>query len=167
MNAMRKMDVLVGVKAEQSLRDALRVLLDSSQTDLELAPVGKKDWVAGARWKGPLTQGQIDAVCRDVHRRLLALRCEQRIRFEHIRLFVVQEPIPVFRDPEEGESEETGRPVLPAGERETPAVEEPAVQEGPSRCPICGRVVHVYNLHYSTDGRVVGCFMCGGHAGPY
>ena len=159
MNHIRKMDVLVGIKAEQSLRDAVRLLVDESDTDLELTPVGRKDWVAGQRVGSTVVQGELEEIFRAVHKKLLALGSEQRIRSESIRLYVVQEPVPVFKDPEQDAAE-------------TPEVEpqetasEPA-PSGPSTCPICNRTVHSYNLHYNTDGKVVGCFMCGGNAGIF
>ncbi|MBN2718621.1 MAG: hypothetical protein JXX14_22440 [Deltaproteobacteria bacterium] len=166
MSNMKTLDILVGVKAEQSLRDAVRALVEQSDTDMELTPVGRKDWIAGERVGGSLSQANLEETCRAVHRRLMALGSEQRIRFETIKLYAVAKPVPVFRDPEEPETEE---PVdADMDESIEQGSDEPEeIVAGPSTCPVCKRTVHSYNLHYSTDGKVVGCFMCGGSRGGF
>ncbi|MBN2341597.1 MAG: hypothetical protein JXX29_21655 [Deltaproteobacteria bacterium] len=155
MNNVKELDILIGVKTEQSLRDAVRALMEQTDTEIELTPVGRKDWIAGERIGASISQLDLEETCRRVHRKLMALGAEQRIRFESIKLYAVAKPVPVFKDPDEPMTEE-------APEKEVDT--EPAViTPGPSVCPICNRTVHSYNLHYSTDGKVVGCFMCGGN----
>lgn len=162
MGEMKPLDILIGVKAEQSLRDAVRTLVEQSETEMELTPVGRKDWIAGERVGDSLSQQDLEDTCRAVHRRLLALGSEQRIRFESIKLYAVAKPVPVFKDPDEPDLAETD---MDASSERTEEVETPAeeVTVGPATCPVCKRTVHSYNLHYSTDGKVVGCFMCGGN----
>jgi hypothetical protein len=151
MIELKQQDLLIGVKADQSLRDVLRDALDGEQRGaegLELAPVGRKTWVAGRRI-GPVEDlARIAEAAEDVHRRLLALGSAQRIRQENIRVWVAAPPVPVFRDPE-------------------PRDAEPRGGEGPVTCPVCGREVHSYNLHRDSAGRAVGCYMCGGNPGGF
>lgn len=154
MNEIKTLDILIGVKTEQSLRDAVRTLMDQSETEIELTPVGKKDWIAGERIGYSISQMDLEETCRKVHRKLMALGAEQRIRFESIKLYAVAKPVPVFKDPDEPEIESATAEKIPQPEEQKP---------GPSTCPICERTVHSYNLHYNTDGKVVGCFMCGGN----
>lgn len=152
MNEIKTLDILIGIKAEQSLRDAVRNLVENHKTDIELTPVGRKDWIAGQRIGYTISHMDLEETCRRVHRKLMGLGSEQRIRYENIKLYVVAKPVPVFKDPDE-----------PVAVQEEPIAEESPVVDGPSTCPICQRTVHSYNLHYNTEGKVVGCFMCGGN----
>ncbi len=163
MSDMKLMDILIGIKAEQSLRDAVRNLVEQSDTEIELTPVGRKDWIAGERIGDSLSQQNLEETCRSVHRKLMALRSEQRIRFENIKLYAVAPPVPVFKDPEDPDRVED----FADGHPEEKAPAAPEIVSGPSSCPVCNRTVHSYNLHYSTDGKVVGCFMCGGNRPGY
>jgi hypothetical protein len=151
MIELKQQDLLIGVRAEQSLRDALRDALDGEgrgAEDLELAPVGRKTWVAGQRI-GPVEDlARIAEAAGEVHRRLLALGSAQRIRQEHIRVWVAAPPVPIFRDPE-------------------PCDAKTSDVEGPVTCPVCGREIHSYNLHRDGAGRAVGCYMCGGNPGGF
>lgn len=164
MSELNQLDIFVGVKAEQSLRDAVRAVVEESgeeSSDLELAPVGRKDWIAGRRFGANLTYPQVAKVCREVLTRLIGLDSRQRIRMENIRLYVVPPPVPVFKDPPA---------ELTSAAPEAPVSEEPAAPAetglgGPTVCPVCGRGVHSYNLQHDTRGKVVGCFICGGEPG--
>ena len=155
MDEAKPQDLLIGVKAEQSLRDAVRALVEADDADsggLELAPVGRKDWVAGVRLGALSALPAIAASADDVLRRLLALDSTQRIRRESVRVWVVPPPVPVFKDPADDAARQ------PAGESPS---SEPAAAAA-ELCPVCGRSVHSYNLQFDTRGRPVGCFMCGG-----
>lgn len=170
MNELRKLDIIIGIKAEQSLRDAVRAHVDGSdETDLELTPVGRKDWVAGQRFGSTLGASGLEQTFQQVHKKLLELKSHQRIRRESLKLYVVQLPVPVFKDPVTNDP--TGEtPQLDGGgsiDHTQKREDTTAPVEGPSTCPICNRTVHSYNLHYNTDGKVVGCFMCGGQAGGF
>jgi hypothetical protein len=149
MIELKPQDLLVGVKAEQSLRDALRDALESdgaAAEGLELVPVGRKTWVAGRRIGPEADPARVAEALAEVHRRLLALGSAQRIRREAVRVWAAAPPVPVFRDPDP-------LPRAPAG--------------GPATCPICGRGVHEYNLRRDSSGQAVGCYMCGGNPGGY
>lgn len=141
---LKPQDLLIGVKADQSLRDALRE--DQGREDvehLELAPVGRKTWIAGRR-VGPVEDlAGMERTAGEVHRLLMALGSAQRIRRESVRVWVAAPPVPVFRDPE------------PRAEETTP---------GPA-CPACGREVLEYDLHRDAAGLAVGCRTCGGDPG--
>ena len=149
MITLKPQDLLVGVKAEQSLRDALREALEADKDaadGLELIPVGRKTWVAGRRIGPVADPARIAEEVAEVHRRLMALGSAQRIRREIVRVWVAAPPVPVFRDPDP----------------------QPRVaDEGPATCPVCGREVHDYNLHRDSAGRPVGCYMCGGNPGGF
>jgi hypothetical protein len=152
MRTVKIIDLFIGVKAEQSLRDALRMHLEQNETDLELIPFGKKDWIAGIRFRSRPVQRELDDICRQVRGRLISLGSEQRVRDENVRLFAVPEPVPVFREPDHSISSDPDiMPPLSCPDRPDTAT-----------CPQCQRVVHEYNLHFDTTGRIVGCFMCGG-----
>jgi hypothetical protein len=160
MNDISKLHLLVGVKAEQSLRDAVRLVVDQAEgdnEDLELAPVGRKDWVAGVRAGANLSFGELAGLASTVLSRLIALDTHQRIRQENVRVYVVQPPVPVFKDPE---------PPAPIPDPGPPAPVEPEpvvpTTETPT-CPVCNRKVHAYNLQHDTSGKVVGCYICGGN----
>lgn len=112
---LKNMHLVLGVRAEQSLRDAVRAVADAApdadepapgvaaaaqgDDDLELAPAGRKDWIAGVRIGEATTYGELEALGKSVLRRLLRLESRQRIRAENVRLWVVPPPVPVFRDP--------------------------------------------------------------------
>jgi hypothetical protein len=157
--------ILVGVKADQSLCDAVREAVDGREGGdevIELAPIGRKDWVAGRRVTNALTFGELDALVGDVLRRLLALDSKQRIRRENVRAYAVPPPVPVFKDPDET-SESDSRPAEPHEKEPLSQPESDAALDGGVEiCPVCGRSVHSYNLQYDLQGRPVGCFMCGG-----
>jgi len=102
MNELKPMHLLMGVRAEQSLRDAVRDAIELSPDDAEdlvLAPAGRKDWIAGIRIGETAAFGEISALSKRVLLRLLRLDSRQRIRSENVRLWVVPAPVPVFRDP--------------------------------------------------------------------
>ena len=171
MNQTQKMDILAGIKAELSLRDAVRLALDESDTSLELIPVGKKDWIAGQRIENSIRQGRLEEVCRGVHKKLMALNADQRIRFESIKLYVVPKPVPVFKDPEPDYKQVQDTPETAVSDNAEDTLltddgqndeQKQSVKQGPSVCPVCRRKVHSYNLQYNSNGRVTGCFMCGG-----
>jgi hypothetical protein len=102
MEEPKTMHLLMGVRAEQSLRDAVRTAVEGAADDSEelvLAPSGRKDWIAGVRVGETSSFREIAALGRVVLTRLLSLDSRQRIRSENIRLWVVPAPVPVFRDP--------------------------------------------------------------------
>jgi hypothetical protein len=153
MGDISKLHLLVGVKAEQSLRDSVRAVVDQADEgteDLELAPVGRKDWVAGVRAGAELRFGDLALIAGSVLGRLIQLDSHQRIRQENVRVYVVQPPVPVFKDPVEPE-QPPAAPLEP---------EQP--QDSTATCPVCQRKVHSFNLQHDTAGRVVGCYICGG-----
>jgi hypothetical protein len=157
---MNRLHLLVGVKAEQSLRDVVREAIDRADEGcdgLELAPVGRKDWIAGVRVGSELPYAELARISAEVLGRLIALDSRQRIRQENVRVYVVQPPVPVFRDPE---GPLPGPPPASTVFR-TPSDRSPPA-EGASTCPICGRTVHSFNLQHDTRGRAVGCYICGG-----
>jgi hypothetical protein len=160
MSEISRIHLLVGVKAEQTLRDAVRAAVDDPEVDtgdLELAPVGRKDWVAGVRAGSDLRFEALHELAGQVLGRLIALDSRQRIRRENVRVYAVQPPVPVFKDPEES---------VPPPEPEVapaPAPEQP--RESGTTCPVCGRTVHAFNLQHDTSGKVVGCYICGGDPG--
>jgi len=160
MNDTKTLHLLLGIRAEQSLRDAVRAAVEQSTDeaeDLVLSPAGRKDWIAGVRIGEAMSFGELAALGRRVLARLISLESRQRIRAENVRLWVVPQPVPVFRDPV---------PQEPA--HGVPAAEEPALPEAESGdgeaavCPVCGRRVHRFNLQHDTFGRAVGCYQCGG-----
>ena len=107
---MKGIDLFLGVKAEQTLRDAVRTATDEGRSDhgtSELCPIGQKDWIAGKRIEGPLEFGKLDAKKNETLKSLIQLQSHQRIRRESIRVHAVRKPVPVFKDPlpEEFDSE--------------------------------------------------------------
>ena len=101
------MHLLMGVRAEQSLRDAVRDAIERATDDREelvLAPSGRKDWIAGIRVGEAASFREISALGKAVLARLLSLDSRQRIRSENVRLWVVPPPVPVFRDPLPGDA---------------------------------------------------------------
>ena len=177
MNQYQQMDIFIGVKAEQTLRDAVRLQIDNANTDIELTPVGKKDWIAGIRIENDLKNSDIEVRFRMIHKKLMALGTEQRIRFENLKIYVVSKPVPVFKDPDPDElllrNTQDNFHSLNKNDKKRVQSEEflklenfdskqDSLKNGPSICPVCKRTVHSYNLHYNSNGKVIGCFMCGG-----
>ncbi len=157
MDAMKTADLIVGVKAEQTLRDALRTAVEQGDDPggLELVPFGKKDWIVGKRIGSSVLFGELGAIIRAVLKQLLTLESFQRIRGESVRVFSIQPPVPVFADFETTNLRET-----PETRAEEPVKEtEP---EGSTECPICKRAVHKYNLLHDPKGRILGCYICRG-----
>jgi hypothetical protein len=154
---MKQMDIISGVKAEQTLRDAVREHhnFESSQFELELVPFGKKDWIAGRRIIDDIAQADLEKIFRQTHKSLLSLESDQRIRFENLKLYVIPKPVPVFKDPLPNENEVEVEVEEIVIEPETP-------ENNSSICPVCKRSVHKYNLHFDSNNKVTGCFMCGG-----
>jgi hypothetical protein len=146
---MKSLDLFLGVKAEQTLRDMARNASENSTDDSavpELCPVGKKDWIAGRRLKQDITFREVEAMRSEVIRQLIALGSHQRIRQENLRLYAVRPPVPVFK-----ESVDLAK--------NNPEVET----EGDTMvCPVCGEVVHKFNLQYGVGEKVVGCYLCRG-----
>ncbi|MCP4604066.1 MAG: hypothetical protein GY847_26680 [Proteobacteria bacterium] len=152
---MKSVDLFIGVKAEQSLRDAVRNAIEQEdpKSQLELAPFGKKDWIAGSRVNSSIKFSELVETIQSVRKQLLALGSHQRIRQETVRVYAVQPPVPVFKDYLDPDLQET---------TETAEEEPPEKSDGQTTCPICKRNVHSYNLQHDPRGRVVGCYMCGG-----
>jgi hypothetical protein len=155
----KPLHLLLGVRAEQSLRDAVRDAVEGAiddGDDLVLAPAGRKDWIAGVRIGETTSFGELAALCRRVLARLIALDSRQRIRAENVRLWVVPAPVPVFRDPPQeaaagpGQADDSGEAEPDGDDDET------------AECPVCRRRVHRFNLQRDTLGCVVGCYQCGG-----
>ena len=153
---MNKVDFVVGIKAEQNLRELVRQSAEQTEETegiLELCPVGRKDWIAGLRFSGPLKKSEMGPLFKQVLKKLLSLGSQQRIRSESLRIYAVQEPVPVFRDAT------TDQPLAPR-EEEPPKV-DPKSDE-PVTCPVCERRVHPYNARVNSQGRIVSCSFCGG-----
>lgn len=151
--SMRAIDLFLGVKAEQTLRDAARAATESSEDEpagIELCPVGRKDWIVGGRLGSAIRFGDLAARSREVVRRLLELKSHQRIRQEAVRVHAVRTPVPVFKDTAPGEGMEGG------------AGGEAAAAVVPGHCPVCGVEVHEYNILRDVSGRAVGCYLCRG-----
>ncbi len=145
---MKSIDIFIGVKAEQTLRDATRNAAEESPEEAsvpELCPIGKKDWIAGQRFEGGLRFKELDQKRLGVIKALIALGSHQRIRQDNLRIYSVRPPVPVFKE----------------AEPETPPAPEPVTGDT-MRCPVCGLEVHRFNLQYGADGRAVGCYLCRG-----
>ncbi len=163
MGNVSTLELLVGIKAEQSLRDEVRSAVDEAGAEsvgLELTPVGPKDWIAGARVGTSIPFVRVSEVCAEVLAKLIALESRQRIRMEKIRFYVVPPPVPVFKDPPSPEFSNDG-----ARPKEDSSSSDPDIFGSAAQCPICGRTVNSYNLQHNTKGDVVGCFICGGDPG--
>ena len=96
---MKKVDLFIGIKAEQNLREAVRLYgerVSADDKEIELCPVGRKDWIAGMRFTGLLTQKEIEPLMKTVLRKLIDLGSQQRIRSESMRVYSVQPPVPGF-----------------------------------------------------------------------
>lgn len=153
---MKSIDILLGVKAEQTLRDAARNAAEESTDEAdvpELCPVGKKDWIAGKRFGSSVPFGELEKKRLEVVKALIALGSHQRIRQDNVRVYAVRPPVPVFKDSSD------------AADASSPAEEE--TPEGDTKiCPVCGLEVHRFNLQYGPDGRPVGCYLCRGEPTP-
>ncbi len=149
---MKSLDLFLGVKAEQTLRDMARNAVEESADESavpELCPIGQKDWIAGRRLKPNATFAEVDAMRGEVIRQLIALGSHQRIRQDNLRLYAVNPPVPVFKDF-----------VNPAEPAEPDSAEE---SDGDTmKCPVCGEEVHKFNLQYGIGEKVVGCYLCRG-----
>jgi hypothetical protein len=163
MGKVSTLELLVGIKAEQSLRDEVRTAVDeagSESVGLELTPVGPKDWIAGARVGTSISFMRVTEVCAEVLTKLIALKSMQRIRMENIRFYVVPPPVPVFKDPPSPEFSDDA-----PKQKEDSTAPDVSTFGNAAQCPICGRTVNSYNLQHNTKGDVVGCFICGGDPG--
>jgi hypothetical protein len=130
MTDLKTMHLVMGVRAEQSLRDAVRAAAESSADDaddLVLAPAGRKDWIAGVRIGEAASYREIAEIGKKVLKRLLRLESRQRIRSENVRLWIVPPPVPVFRDPLPSEAAASGAADLELGGEDEGEDEDGAV----------------------------------------
>ena len=151
---MKSLDLFVGVKAEQSLRDLVRNASEAEEGEdvgVELYPVGKKDWIAGGRISSETPFGELAQAQSDMLRRLIAMGSHQRIRRDSMRFYSVHPPVPVFREPPEEREKDDLASVLDAGS-----------ETGSAICPNCGAEVHRFNLLFGPREKVVGCYLCRG-----
>jgi hypothetical protein len=154
---MKSIDLFIGIKAEQTLRDVARNAAEESADESavpELCPIGKKDWIAGRRFGPSLKFGELEAKRVEVVKQLIALGSHQRIRQDNLRIYAVRPPVPVFKD-----AADHG----PVAEAPT---EQPAGDGDTMTCPVCGLEVHHFNLQYDSDGKPVGCYLCRGEPNP-
>ena len=150
---MKSIDLFLGIKAEQTLRDVTREAAEESQDDTtapELCPIGKKDWIAGERIGSTIQFREIGKKGQQVIRCLIDLKSHQRIRHDSLRLYAVRPPVPVFKDPPQVESPSDVPPEPVKEKKES------------STCPVCEAEVHKYNLLFDSSGRTVGCYLCRG-----
>ena len=130
---MKAIDLFLGIKTEQTLRDAARAAEGEGGRGegqrTELCPIGKKDWIAGERIGGQVMFRELEGKKQAVIRNLLHLNSHQRIRHENIRLFAVRKPVPVFKDPVPDELVE---------QRSPEAADSSASRPETVVCPICG-----------------------------
>lgn len=148
---MKSLDLFLGVKAEQTLRDMARNAAEESPDESavpELCPIGQKDWIAGRRLKPKSTFAEVDTMRGEVIRELIALGSHQRIRQDNLRLYAVNPPVPVFKDVI-GPNDLAPRP-------------ESKNNGDIVKCPVCGEEVHKFNLQYGVGEKVVGCYLCRG-----
>jgi hypothetical protein len=150
---IKSVDLFVGVKAEQTLRDAARAAAEEQAETAgatELCPVGKKDWIAGYRIDGPIRFGDLEERTQRAQKRLIELASHQRIRNENLKVWAVRKPVPVFKDP------------LPKDLDQIVNGETPGPDKGMATCPVCGSQVNIYNIQYNPRGKMVGCYLCRG-----
>ncbi len=150
---IKGIDLFIGVKAEQTLRDAVRTEAEANEDASgtpELCPASQKDWIAGERIGESVKFGDIGKKKLLIIKNLIDLKSHQRIRHENIKVFAVRPPVPVFKDPQP--EEETVDDTLEE------SIEQPTVVT----CPICGVDVHKYNIQYDPWGKMVGCYLCRG-----
>jgi len=151
---MKGIDCYFGVRAEQTLRDAVRAQgeeTEPSKNILELCPVGKKDWIAGARFGKIVKLGEVASHAKSVLSMLMSLQSHQRIRSESLRVFSVRPPVPVFKD-------------SPTEDLLEDVAQEPQEKTGTITCPFCKTEIHPYNAQYSPSGKIVGCYLCRGES---
>ena len=149
---MKSLDLFIGIKAEQSLRDLVRNLSESSTEEsfgLELYPMGKKDWIAGARVPAASTFADVRTQQTEVGRLLMSVGSHQRIRQDGLRIYAVHPPVPVFREAMEDSASVSA----------SPSIDE---ETGAAICPNCGAEVHRFNLLFGPGEKVVGCYLCRG-----
>ena len=150
---MKSIDLFIGIKAEQTLRDGARNAQEESpdESDVpELCPIGKKDWIAGKRL-GPYSKfGELEGQRLAVIKQLIRLGSHQRIRQDNLRIYAVRPPVPVFKD------------AIETMEPEIEEAEEAASDDDTQTCPICGAQVHQFNLQFGLGDKVVGCYLCRG-----
>ncbi len=154
---MKSLDLFIGIKAEQSLRDVVKNLSESDSTEsseIELYPVGKKDWVAGIRIKEGISFFSLKEHHSEALRKLISLGSQQRIRQESLRVYSVRPPVPVFRDPtDEQDAENTSS---------RKANSSLIAADGTAICPNCGTEVHKFNLLFGPRETIIGCYLCRG-----
>lgn len=149
---MKGIDLFLGIKAEQTLRDMVRAateeLAEEADT-LELCPVGKKDWIAGMRLEAGSHFGDLEKNKKRVITSLIELQSHQRIRQEYIRLYSIRPLVPVFKDsaPSDLGDHVNSRP--------------PAMRSEVT-CPRCGAKVNRQNIIFNPQGTMVGCYLCSG-----
>ncbi|MCU0660885.1 MAG: hypothetical protein MUC50_00995 [Myxococcota bacterium] len=153
-NQLKPIELLVGVRTEQSLRDALREHTEANPDDLtlELCPVGAKDWVAGERVGHCLKFPCLAEIQKRVLGKLNGLRSHQRIRGESLKVYAIRSQVPVFRDALE-EPAQDAEDTLPE-----PSSSDTLI------CPTCRVEVHRYNIQCDPNGVPVGCYLCRGDA---
>ncbi len=153
---MKSLDLFFGVKAEQSLRDAVRNASETEASDTsvaELYPMGKKDWIAGCRLGETLTFRELKNRQSDVMRRLISVGSHQRIRQDSLRVHAVHPPVPVFRE----------HPENPDSVEDAP-ISSNKTDSDTAICPKCGMEVHRFNLLFGPRRTVVGCYLCRGES---
>ncbi|MDJ0765980.1 MAG: hypothetical protein QNJ97_23550 [Myxococcota bacterium] len=153
---MKSIDLFLGIKAEQTLRDAVRAEAEASTdgaSGSELCPVGRKDWIAGERIGSSREFGNMATLCDGVLSNLIQLKSHQRVRRESLRVYAVRKPVPVFKDPIP-ESLDEIRPA-PVTENTNTAV----------ICSVCQAEVNSFNIQYDPRGNIVGCYLCRGDPG--
>lgn len=148
---MKTIDLIVGVKAEHTLRDAVRAAAEKPQDDgkaIDLSPIGNKDWIAGERIGSSSTFGKMEEIIGSTMLRLINLKSQQRIRRDNIKVFATSKPVPVFKEP------------LP----DNLSDEELGLKENKDTviCPVCKAEVHRYNARFDSKDRMVGCYICRG-----
>ena len=171
---MKGIDLFIGVKAEQTLRDAVRACTDDPTTGpcgTELCPVGQKDWIAGRRVGGLLKYSELAIRKNETLKGLIELQSHQRIRRESIRVYSVRKPVPVFKDPlpdrfedmsnNDGTIDET---TGNGAEIEESIASDTGKDDTSATCPVCGAIVHTYNIQYDPWGKMVGCYLCRGNS---
>jgi hypothetical protein len=169
---MKSIDLFLGVKAEQTLRDAVRAATDegaSEQCTSELCPVGQKDWIAGQRIDGPTKYGELAVKKTETLKGLIELQSHQRIRRESIRVHAVRKPVPVFKDPLPDNFEDEAARDTPIKEATVEDTTAPDTQkdDNSATCPVCGTTVHTYNIQYDPWGKMVGCYLCRGDSSTH
>jgi hypothetical protein len=149
---MKSVNIFLGVKAEQTLRDAVRAAAEAQTGEgvaIELCPVGKKDWIAGERISRGILFGDLNQIAKQVLKRLIGLGSYQRIKSDSLKIWAVRKPVPVFKDP-------------PPMDSDRIADKAPHADKDVITCPVCGSPVNSYNIQYNPSGKMVGCYLCRG-----